>query len=125
MSKVFIVNHAGHDYSAAQRWGELVFITTGHVSQGSLDRLLYDVTIHINKSEPEDWLLPSGLLILNVIASAFWLRKHGELRLLVRDRKFSTYREMKISSSHLDYLIQSVGAYGKGDDSSDDGSRPD
>ena len=110
MSKVYIVNHAGHDYSAAQRWGDLVSITTGHVSQGSLDRLLYDVSVHISKSEPLDWLLPSGLLVLNVISSALWLRKHGELRLLIRDRKFSTYREMTLSSSHLDYLIQSVSA---------------
>ena len=108
MPKVYIVNHAGHDYSAAQRWGDLVSITAGHVSQGSLDRLCYDVSLHIGKSSPLDWLLPSGLLVLNVIASAIWLRKHGELRLLIRDRKFSTYREMTLKSSHLDYLIQSV-----------------
>ena len=108
MPKVYIVNHAGHDYSAAHRWGDLISITAGHVSKGSLDRLLYDVSIHISRSDPLDWLLPSGLLVLNVIASAFWLRKHGELRLLIRDRKFSTYREMILKSSHLDYLIQSV-----------------
>ncbi len=103
--KVYIVNHAGHDYSAAEKWGELIPITEGHVSQGSLDRLTYEVTLAINKSGPEDWLLPSGLLVLNVIASAFWLRKHGELRLLIRDRKFRTYREMVITPSHLNYLI--------------------
>ncbi len=112
MPTVFIVNHAGHDYSEAEKWGNLVSITSGHVSQGSLDRLLYDVNC-ISKSEPIDWLLPSGLLILNVIATALWLRKHGELRLLVRDRKYSTYREMKISSSHFDYLIRTADSDGE------------
>jgi hypothetical protein len=105
MPKVFIVNYAGHDYTAAESWGELVPLTIGHVPQGSLDRLMYDIT-KLNDSGSEDWLLPSGLLILNVIASAFWMRKHKELRLLVRDRRNKTYREMKISSSHLDFLIK-------------------
>lgn len=107
MSKVFIVNHAGHDYSAAEKWGTLVAMTSGHVGQGSLDRMIYDAT-RLSDSKPDDWLLPSGLLVLNVIASAYWLRKHGELRLLIRDRKYRTYREMIITSSHLDYLIRTV-----------------
>jgi len=109
MPKVYIVNHAGHDYSAAEKWGTLVQMTTGHVGQGSLDRMIYDGT-RLEDSEPCDWLLPSGLLVLNVIAAAYWLRKHGELRLLIRDRKYRTYREMIITSSHLDYLIRTVKA---------------
>lgn len=108
MPNVFVVNYAGHDYSAAERWGKLLYLTTGHVSQGSLDRLNYDIAKGLRDSTPEDWLLPSGLLILNVIASAVWLRKHQELRLLVRDRKFSTYREMKLTDDHLSYLIRTV-----------------
>lgn len=110
MSNIYIVNHAGHDYSAAEKWGTLISITTGHVSPGSLDRLLYDIALHLSKSTPSDWLLPSGFQILNVLASAFWVRKHGELKLLVRDRKFDTYREMTIKSSHFDYLIRSADA---------------
>ena len=107
MPKVYIVNYAGHDYSEAKPWGELVCLTIGHVPQGSLDRLMYDIT-KLNESTSEDWLLPSGLLILNVIASAYWLSKHSELRLLVRDRKLKSYREMKISKTHLDFLIGGV-----------------
>ena len=105
MPKVYVVNYAGHDYTAAHEWGKLVYLTVGHVPQGSLDRLMYDIT-KLNESTSEDWLLPCGLQILNVIASAYWLTKHSELRLLVRDRKNKGYREMKIAKEHLKFLIE-------------------
>ena len=120
MPTVFIVNHAGHDYTKAERWGNLSCMTTGHVAQGSLDRLIYDVAIGLQRSEPEDWLLPAGLLILNVIAAAIWMRKHNELRVLVRDRKLNDYRELKITSDHFNYLIRTAVSDGqRGSDSND------
>ena len=124
MPTVFIVNHAGHDYTKAEKWGDLYHMTTGHVAQGSLDRLIYDVAVGLQRSESSDWLLPAGLLILNVIASAIWMRKHNELRVLVRDRKLNDYRELKITSDHFDYLIRTAVQDGQGRSNPDDSEDP-
>jgi len=113
MSKVWVVNYAGHDYSDAERFGELAFITKGYVSRGHLDRLLYEVAEGVAKSKPSDWLLPSGLITLNVLAAACWLHKHQHLRLLLWDNKRSQYREMKIREGQLDSLISTLSEDGK------------
>lgn len=124
MSRVWIVNFAGHDYSDAEKWGEIRPVTIGYVGQGSFDRLLYDVVNGLKDSQPDDWMLPSGLTILNVIAAAVWLKMHGELRILVFDRKAekSDYRELKLTSSHLEYLIGSLASVNKARSDSTEGS---
>lgn len=110
--KVWIVNLSGHNYRNAQKWGELRPITTGYVSQGSLDRMLYDVTSSVAKSEPEDWLLPSGMLPLNILAGLAWLRKHKQVKLLLWDRKKDNgsggYREMTVTMDHIDFLLEQL-----------------
>ena len=108
MSKVYIVNFAGHDHREASKYGELRRITTGYVSLGSLDRVLFEVVNAIKDSEPDDWILPSGLLILNVIAAAAWIRRHGDIRMLIWDRKETRYREVKYSGEHIDYLFRNL-----------------
>ncbi len=108
MSTVYVVNFAGHDHREAERYGDLKIITTGYISLGSLDRVLFEVVNAIKNSEEDDWLLPSGLLIINVIASAVWLRKHDKIQMLIWDRKEGGYREMKYSGPHVDYLIKGI-----------------
>lgn len=108
MSTVYVVNFAGHDHREAEKYGDLKIITTGYISLGSLDRVLFEVVNAVKDSEETDWLLPSGLLIINVIASAVWLRKHDKIQMLIWDRKEGGYREMKYSGPHVDYLIKGI-----------------
>lgn len=115
MARVYVVNFAGHDHTEAEKWGEVRFVTQGFVNFGSLDRVMYELAKGFEDSEPGDWLLPSGLLLLNVVAAAIWLRKHGELKLLIWDRNAGegksrgSYRELKADFQHLDYLLQNLG----------------
>jgi hypothetical protein len=41
--RVFVTNFAGHDYTKAEKYGEIVWITKGYVSFHSLDRIKYRV----------------------------------------------------------------------------------
>lgn len=108
MSKVWVVNFAGHDYRKAEKYGEVVSVTSGYVSMGSLDRVLFDVIDKLKNSSADDWLLPSGLIAVNLVAAAVWLRMHGGLRMLLWDRKYDTYRQMIATGEHIDYLIESL-----------------
>lgn len=109
MSRVWIVNFAGHDYSDAERFGELDYITRGYISLGHLDRILYTVSESVAKTDESDWLLPSGLILLNALTAAVWLKKHGTLNLLVWDQKTNCYRPMTISSPQIDGLLGELG----------------
>lgn len=106
--KVWVVNYAGHDYSDAKRFGELDFITKGYVSRGHPDRLLYDVSETIAETEPFDWLLPSGLIALNVLAVVVWKQKHGSVNLLLHDPKEDCYQPTKITTEQVGDLLDTL-----------------
>lgn len=108
MSKVWVVNFAGHDYSDAERYGDLEFITHGHIERDHFDRMLYIVAESLKDSSPDDWLLPSGLLPLNVLATAVWLEMHDSLRLLIWDFKKKGYRTMTVEETHIPSLLRNL-----------------
>lgn len=102
--KVWVVNWAGHDYSPAKEYGELNWLTRGYVSLGNLDRLFYTVAEAVSQTHKDDFLLPAGLAILNVVAAAVWLRIHGSIRILVWDQKHDHYRELTFNGEQIDDL---------------------
>lgn len=107
-STVWIVNYAGHDHSTAEEFGELDFLTRGYVSMGSLDRLFYTVTEAIEKTKKEDYLLLSGLIVLNALATAVWLQRHGKVKLLLWDQKLGKYRLLSFSQNQIDQLFEKL-----------------
>jgi hypothetical protein len=104
--RVFVTNYAGHDYSQAEKYGELVYITKGYVSFHSLDRVKYRVCEEVNKSTSEDWLLLSGIPVICVMAALYWQWKHTKVKLLVHDKKNDgEYRELLISDKNWNDLF--------------------
>ncbi len=83
MPKVFITNKGGHDYSAANRYGSPVFLTSGKVNQYHTTQLYRELVEGLDGSLPDDHLLISSLNILNSIASAIIARKHGKVNFLL------------------------------------------
>lgn len=104
MAKVYIVNAGGHNHHKARTYGELVPITRGYVSQGSLDRVFFDVINGIKDSSAGDWLLPSGLMFLNIIAATAWIARHSQLSLLVWDKKERLYRPFETDITHINEI---------------------
>ncbi len=83
MNVVWIINDSGHDFSAAESYGELV-----PLSMGALDR--YDITgmyRHFNaalaESEPQDWILHTGPNVMASLACSIFSARHGRLNLLL------------------------------------------
>ncbi len=100
--KVYITNFAGHDYSKAEKFGKLTAITTGYVSFHSLDRVKYQVCEAVDKADPEDFLLLSGIPVLCVIAALYWNWKHKKCKLLIHDKKADgEYRELIVSDKNF------------------------
>lgn len=114
MATVWVVNYAGHDFSSALSWGEIRPLTHGYVSLESLDRLKYIFVEATKDSSPEDWLLLSGLMVLNSLASLIMWHRHGRVNLLIHDRKTEGYRELVVNKSNIDELITELTAASDG-----------
>lgn len=97
MSKVWIVNSAGHDFDAAKSYGEFIPLTVGRVNIFNVERLLNEFKGMLANHEKDDWILLSGNAVLNVLAVAIVLAKHGEVNMLLYDviKKEYVPREIK------------------------------
>jgi hypothetical protein len=100
--RVFVTNFAGHDYTKAEKYGKIVWVTRGYVSFHSLDRVKYRVCEEVDKSIAEDWLLLSGIPMICVVAALYWFWKHKKVKLLIHDKKNGdSYRELIITDKNF------------------------
>ncbi|MBT7188306.1 hypothetical protein HN911_13380 [Candidatus Bathyarchaeota archaeon] len=81
--KVFIINSSGHDFSKAEKFGELVVMTEGTVNKYSITSMARNFQPFIEESQPDDFLLQSGPVVLSMIAASMFAEKHGILNLLL------------------------------------------
>ncbi len=91
MNKVYVVNSAGHDFSKAERYGELVPVVKGHVNVFRPDRSLFTITEGLANFTEDDYLLLSGNTFGNVIAALFLRGQLPKIKLLVYDAKNNDY----------------------------------
>lgn len=92
--KVFIVNKSSHDFSAAEQFGRIVFLSEGPMNRYSVNNMMRLFTDAMRGSHPDDYLVPCSLNVMNSIASAILAYKHGRLNLLLF--KQGTYIERNI-----------------------------
>lgn len=96
--KVFITNKGGHDFSKAERFGDLVFLTSGRVDIYHTDRLVQERIIPgLEGARKTDYLLVSGNPAITAMCLAIWLDRFGEARVLFWDSLYQDYilREFK------------------------------
>jgi hypothetical protein len=79
---VWVVNNAGHDMSAAERFGRLMPLTTGSVNPFNVDRLMANIAPRLQHAQEEDYVLISGLPLLNAVVLLLWLAKFPHVKLL-------------------------------------------
>jgi hypothetical protein len=83
MSSVYIINDSGHDYSDAERFGELIVMTSGLIDKFDITAMYRAFDIFLKDSKPDDFLLHSGPSIMAAVACAQFAAMHGRLNLLV------------------------------------------
>lgn len=83
MSKVYVINDSGHDYTPARPFGELVVLSEGTIDKFHLTQMLRAFESALPISSPEDYILISGPSIMNCVACAMFAAIHGCLNLLL------------------------------------------
>lgn len=82
-NKVYILNRGGHDYRAAEKFGEIVYCTEGTLSKYNTSQMLRECSAAMAESSAEDYILLTSLAILCSVACAHFAIKHECLNLLI------------------------------------------
>lgn len=83
MTRVYVVNRGGHDYSAAERFGELVYCSDGEMDKWDINQMYRQMSQALEDSVPEDYILLTSLTSLCSVACAVFAARHGRLNLLI------------------------------------------
>jgi hypothetical protein len=89
--KVFVVAKGYHDFSAAEQHGELVFLSTEIVNRTAVSNMLREFFPRMEGSNPEDYIVITGLSVMCSIACVIFALKHKRLNLLLFDAAGDKY----------------------------------
>lgn len=85
MSKVYVISKSSHDYSEAEKYGELVFLSEGRMNRFCTNNIVRQFEEAMRDCKSGDFILQTGLTVMNMIAAAIFVAKHGRLNLLIYD----------------------------------------
>ena len=94
MPKVFVPNLGSHDHSDAERYGELVYVTKGHIEKYATGTMYRVWLKALKDSSPDDIILQTGLSTLGNVGAAVFGAMHGRLNLLLWRTDRYILREM-------------------------------
>jgi len=83
MPTVFIVNKSSHDFSPAEKYGTLVFLSEGSMNRYATNHMIRIFSEKMKDSQPDDYIVPCSLNVMNSIACAIFAAKHKRLNLLL------------------------------------------
>jgi len=83
MSTVYVVNKSYHDFDAAASFGELKFLSAGTMSRYGTNFMARQFEDAMKDSSSNDYIVPCSLNVMNMIAAAIFVHKHGRLNLLL------------------------------------------
>ena len=82
-TKVFIVSQSTHDFSSAERYGKIIFLSSGPINRYATNYMHRKFVEYMKDSAEGDYIVPCSLNIMNSIACAIFARRHGKLNLLL------------------------------------------
>ena len=101
MPKVYIINKTCHDHSDAKRFGDLVYLSEGSMNRYATSNIFRLFMPILKDSSPDDFILPTGLTIMNNIACAIFGSLHGRINMLI-------YRNTRKSGEKSEYVDRKI-----------------
>lgn len=89
MTNVYVVNRSNHDFSDAEKYGRVIFLSEGPMNRYATNNMLRMFQEGLMNSSPSDYIVPCSLNVMNSLACAVFARRHGTLNLLLfKDGKY-------------------------------------
>ena len=103
---VYIVNKSAHNFSEAEKFGEIVFLTSGRLNRFNINDMHRQCTEALSESKEDDYIVPCSLNILNSIACSIFAVKHGRLNLLLfKEGRYKSDKGYKEKDTYLERNI--------------------
>ena len=83
MSHVYVVNRSAHDFSPAEKFGQIIFLSEGPMNRYSTNNMHRRFTEVMKDSNEHDYIVPCSLNVMNSIASSVFAVMHRRLNLLL------------------------------------------
>ena len=83
MSHVYVVNRSAHDFSPAEKFGQIIFLSEGPMNRYSTNNMHRRFTEVMKDSSEHDYIVPCSLNVMNSIASSVFAVMHRRLNLLL------------------------------------------
>ena len=81
--KVYVINKSGHDFQMALQHGDIVYLSSGkQFSRYDVNSIFREFLDILKDSNPKDYLLLTGLPVMQGIAIGIMLSKHKCANLL-------------------------------------------
>lgn len=79
---VWLVNEGGHNYDSALEFGRILPLTRASVNPFALDRMALVIGQKLVHAKSEDYILVSGLALVNALVLAMWFTKFEKANIL-------------------------------------------
>ena len=80
---VYITNKSSHNFEPARVYGPLRYLSKGSMNRYATNRMYRTFVEALEGSQADDYLLPTGLSTMNLIAAVIFALKHQRLNLLL------------------------------------------
>lgn len=81
--KVYIVNKSAHNFSAAYKYGDVIFLSEGPMDRYSTNNMIRMFSLAMRGSHEDDYIVPCSLNVMNCVASSIFSAKHKHVNLLL------------------------------------------
>lgn len=87
--KVYVLSDGGHDYSAAEKFGQIVICSEGALHKDDISQMYRLLGDAMYDAREDDYILVSSLTSLCMVGAAIMANSFGKLNLLIyRDGRY-------------------------------------
>jgi hypothetical protein len=102
-----------HNYQQAESFGNVAFLVHDYLPTFNSDVVLDELADRIEHlTDVTDYLLLSGHQLINAVAVALWIQRHGAVRLLSWSRKDVAYRVHDLNKDRMEAALERALIFG-------------
>ena len=101
INKVFVANFQEKSFTPAERYGEVIFVTTGFIPLYDMEAVRKKLAKFVELSSPSDYLILIGPSVICSMLSILWFSKHGFVNLLSWDGKRNDYNHFVLGVNEV------------------------
>lgn len=108
---VYCVNKSGHDFSEALKFGDIIYLSDYAQPRFNTNNIYRTFKPILEASNQDDYILLTGLTVMNVIACSIFAILHNRLNLLIHQVEGNSYKARildlhDIQSANIEDLLK-------------------